>query len=630
MRLSTETAAPRWRTPCLLAGLLAGLLTCRLWFLGADPHWSTEDAFITDEGFWVHNARNRVVLGRWVVDEFNQGLSTAPLYSLTTAGVFRLVGVGLRQARLGSAVCGALGVLVFHGLTRRAPRRAGVFATACLASSFIFLRYNLLAFPTAQMTLGLLLTAVFCMRRRRLDWLIGGACFACSVLTKHTAVLWMIVPAAAWMSRDGRDRTVGQIILFAVGFALATAAVWCALCGVPVGTSTTPVMLKRYQLPSSPTELAANLARFPPAGMLTRMPALAAGAAAYLLLAVHGWCAGAGRPRAHLPRVDVVMLAWAAAAFLATAPMNHAPERRYVLFVVPFAYFTGRIIARAWRPAPPTTPDQKASPTARPGGIVGMLVMVALPGKGIGRAFQLLLTRLLAWPAPPTAICETAFWAAGMVAAMLLVAAGRRVGTRGARRLRTIGPGVAAAATVGVAGVGLHGMASWALRRSESMRAAVASLAERTGKGDTVMGAAAPTLCLESDALAFTPRLGVFNRDALARYAPDLALVIKRRWGRALSPSEWLEPEEDVAAMVRGRPVVRRYRIGPLPPDGRRYRIEIDLYDMKDETSRSAASGHPLAAGRCGKGDPAARRRSPPLGRSETERGQCRSRRSSP
>ena len=55
--------------------ILFGAASIRLTALGADPPPSMTDAFVSDEAWWAHNARNQVLFGRWVLDDFNQGFS---------------------------------------------------------------------------------------------------------------------------------------------------------------------------------------------------------------------------------------------------------------------------------------------------------------------------------------------------------------------------------------------------------------------------------------------------------------------------------------------------------------------------------------------------------------------------
>ena len=57
----------------LLVLIILGAAAIRLVALNADPPPSMSYTFVSDEAWWVHNARNRVLFGNWVLDDFDQG-----------------------------------------------------------------------------------------------------------------------------------------------------------------------------------------------------------------------------------------------------------------------------------------------------------------------------------------------------------------------------------------------------------------------------------------------------------------------------------------------------------------------------------------------------------------------------
>ena len=81
----------------ILAALAVGL---RVAALDSDPYarlcWST--GLLTDEGFYIHNARNLVLFGQERTDEFNNDLIMPTLHFVQVA-VFKVLGVGSVQAR---------------------------------------------------------------------------------------------------------------------------------------------------------------------------------------------------------------------------------------------------------------------------------------------------------------------------------------------------------------------------------------------------------------------------------------------------------------------------------------------------------------------------------------------------
>src|SRR5437773_1084880 len=86
--------------------LMVGL---RLVALNSDAYWrlSWSSALFTDEGFYIHNARNLVLFGHARTDDFNNAL-LMPTLHLVQVAVFRCFGVGVNQARMISVVCSLL------------------------------------------------------------------------------------------------------------------------------------------------------------------------------------------------------------------------------------------------------------------------------------------------------------------------------------------------------------------------------------------------------------------------------------------------------------------------------------------------------------------------------------------
>ena len=97
------------------------LLRCAALDSDAYPRLSWSSALLTDEGFYLHNARNRVLFGHAQTDQFNNALIMPALDAVQT-GVFHLFGVGAVQAR---AVSVTLGLLTLFGPLAFAAHGAG-------------------------------------------------------------------------------------------------------------------------------------------------------------------------------------------------------------------------------------------------------------------------------------------------------------------------------------------------------------------------------------------------------------------------------------------------------------------------------------------------------------------------
>ena len=80
--------------------------------------WSS--ALLTDEGFYIHNARNLVLFGQTRTDEFNNALIMPLLHCVQVAVFHPCAAWELIQARLISVASGLLSLLVFFAAMRRA------------------------------------------------------------------------------------------------------------------------------------------------------------------------------------------------------------------------------------------------------------------------------------------------------------------------------------------------------------------------------------------------------------------------------------------------------------------------------------------------------------------------------
>ena len=132
----------------ILSILLVVLLVfVRVVWLDSDAYtrlsWSS--ALLTDEGFYLHNARNVVLFHHFCTDDFNNALIMPLLHGLQVM-VFTVAGVGVVQARSISVVCSLLTLLVFfHSLRRAFSPRVAWIGLLLLGLDPVFTLYNRLA-----------------------------------------------------------------------------------------------------------------------------------------------------------------------------------------------------------------------------------------------------------------------------------------------------------------------------------------------------------------------------------------------------------------------------------------------------------------------------------------------------
>ena len=202
----------------------------RVYSLDADPDWRLDwnPGLLTDEAFYMHNARNQVLFGQANLDEFNNAV-ISPLVHLIQVWVFSHFGVGYVQGRLVSVVLGLLSVLLlgrvlwlaFRGAgdVNRAVPAAGLLALGgmvYLAYEHLYLLYNrtaLLETPAAFFCLvSLWCFAEACACRGRLvGWLwalLAGGTAVLALATKLTTlpfVAALLLSAFLFRLSDGSD-----------------------------------------------------------------------------------------------------------------------------------------------------------------------------------------------------------------------------------------------------------------------------------------------------------------------------------------------------------------------------------------------------------------------------------------
>lgn len=130
--------------------------------LSSDPYarlsWSA--ALLTDEGFYLHNARNLVLFGQPLLDGFQNRLIMPTLHAVQV-GLFSSLPFSLVTARLFTVLCGLLTLFVFWVALRRAfNAEVARFGLLFLALDPVPLLYSRMALMDTPATLLLVMAFV--------------------------------------------------------------------------------------------------------------------------------------------------------------------------------------------------------------------------------------------------------------------------------------------------------------------------------------------------------------------------------------------------------------------------------------------------------------------------------------
>jgi hypothetical protein len=322
--------------------LAAAVLVLLAPFARADPPsgLTGSNAPFTDEGFNLANARNRVLFGRFGVDDVDRSLTNGA-YSAVAAAVFRVTGARLAAGRAISMACLAGAVLLLAvGLAEPFGRRAALLAAAALGGADLALEYGRLAFvePLVVVLLTGAFVAACAVRRRPSPALaaLAGLLVAAAVSVKATALLPGLVllggPLVAAVA--ARDRARVAAGLAALGAAVAAAVAWLAAVALP-NLDRLRAALRIWPevgYPGSPAALAARLGDYLADAdqAVGRSAPLLVAAGLGVAAALAGWRALDARRREAL----VLAAAWGLGLWVAIAVGDYAPNR-YVVPALP-------------------------------------------------------------------------------------------------------------------------------------------------------------------------------------------------------------------------------------------------------------------------------------------------------
>ncbi len=224
-----------------------------------------------DEAIYCHNARNKILYGKWVTDEWNPIIYSFILHYIYYV-VFLLFGIGMAQIKLVHVIMSFFIMLLFFLIVRRLINEKLVLPSlAAFSFSFIYLVYHRIGLVENVMTLLFLasfytfLIAVQDGREKYFLW--NGFLTALAFITKYYGIYFVIANLIAllYVCLQRKERRWAPAKKFAAGF-IFLLILWFFLIFLPfkenyfkIGGGWTK--LSRPPL-SQPLELLKNLDRF--------------------------------------------------------------------------------------------------------------------------------------------------------------------------------------------------------------------------------------------------------------------------------------------------------------------------------------------------------------------------------
>jgi 4-amino-4-deoxy-L-arabinose transferase-like glycosyltransferase len=523
----------------------------RLPRLDADPPPGFQFHVLSDEGLYAHNARDHALFGRWIVDEYNAPLFTAPLHTLALCGSYAAFGTGLWQTRWPAAVAGILTCFAVFGLLVGPTGLPVAFVAGMLLASSPFLVAQQRTGFTESLQLFGVTVAVLGVWRSRASSAFAilaalGVLIALGAKLASLPVLGVVAAqyaCMAWSARADRDalrRVARAAALFAGALTVAGLVALVVLIWPHWGVFRHEIeqMARIAVSADPPVPLLRRLLWFgfreDPGGLRVCSGFLAGSAG---LLAAFAWVALdrlTGRSAPANRDLELTCWLWFAVLFaaMATHP-SFSPDRRYLL-LFPAPAILVALAAFGAPTSPPRSPRGGAWRRWGAWAVLGLGASLAL--RPLALPALRAATRALPWGAErgvSDATLLALLWTAALGIAGWAVAWRHKSAGFGLtrNRLRIVILAVWAVGTLRISDALIH----TTFTMLDTSRAIGRIAAHLPAPRRVAVGTAAETFALDTDLLCLVIRdwkaTGVStNRNALVRYDPPLAIVAT--WGR--------------------------------------------------------------------------------------------------
>lgn len=340
-----------WKKGSVLALILLIAGALRLQHVRADPPLllpsiSGSAGIYFDEGIYCHNARNRILFGRWITDEWNPLVYNAPLTAIYYVG-FRLFGVSIVTVKVINVLFGLLGILLFQAALRAYLRPGPALAvTSLFALDFINIMYNRLGLLENFSCLCFLLGFYFFVRSRgraSMAFFVGVT----AVLAALSKYLFAYFLSAAFLAVavEARRRSSPKFLLSFVAGVLAVGFPWFFGIYLPFRSSFAKIGAGwgMLSLPHSISQAWSNLIHHPLPRYLALVPAVGV-----VLVLFTGWALIRliHRKPAKEAEPDLFVFLWIAGAVVAMGLLNYRPLR-YYLPLLPALYLAVSVLIRS-------------------------------------------------------------------------------------------------------------------------------------------------------------------------------------------------------------------------------------------------------------------------------------------
>jgi len=333
---------PSRRALFLLLSILVLGAILRLQHVKADPplllvHLSRSAGIYFDEAMYCHNARNKILFGTWMLDDWNPVLYNAILTGIYYVG-FKLFGIHIVTVKVTNILFGLLGVLFLYAAVRRFISESCALGLALLfCLDFYWTMYNRIGLLENFSTLFFILSFYFLAKSAKRPWFMGlvGVTVAMAVLSKYLFFYFFFTSLLAVLYHSWRQKRWRPAIDFLAGF-FSVLLVWFFSIYLPLSSSFRKIGSGWMELswPENIGKIFFNLYRNNLPRYMSLIPFFfIAGLIFSAMVLVKLW-----RKNPPPDILEMFVFLWMVGTFFQMAILNYQPLR-YYLVLVPALFF---------------------------------------------------------------------------------------------------------------------------------------------------------------------------------------------------------------------------------------------------------------------------------------------------
>jgi 4-amino-4-deoxy-L-arabinose transferase-like glycosyltransferase len=343
-------SAAAWKKGLGLALVLVVAAVLRSQHIKADPPYvllnlSPSAGIYFDEGIYCHNARNKILFGQWITDDWNPLVYNAPLTLIYYLG-FRLFGISIVTVKAINIIFGLLGILLFYaGLRGYLGLGRSLALTALFAFDYYGMMYDRMGLLENFSALCFLLCFYLFVRSEEKRWLAFflGLTVAVGVLSKYLFVYFLISTLLAVAYRAWRRSDARSFILFLAGV-FTVWLPWFFAIYMPFRSNFIKIghAWEMLAIPRSIHQAWSNLLHNQLPRYLQLIPVVG-----FLLVIFVAWTLlKLGRTRIRRPKdLTFFIFLWIAGGVCSLGVLNYQPMR-YYLPIMPALYLAVSILIR--------------------------------------------------------------------------------------------------------------------------------------------------------------------------------------------------------------------------------------------------------------------------------------------